>query len=542
MTKILFDPESKQKLLQEERDFFQPGENNPYARVFFDSLSERWRFEQYGSDKEGRQVTISGEDFNERGELHGKAMYYNVNTSERVTNHWHEGLKHGKETFASENEQIERFFNKGSIIGPEIFYKKDEEGAFYRTETINHLFDKKEAEPEPEPENPPPTSPNLSVEAPLTQEATDPINAEELGEKTDVGKPLSAPLDSTFAPKEIDLIASEKTAQINQQSFDQAAAQYAERGEYKGTPKEKISHNQGIFYSMVRSLKIGAHDIVDQAAINLFRKQTKPDVILGFQNQDSVQKELGQDERVRPLSVEHHKIRVKDDGIYYLRGRQTAFVDRGEKVEVNSEKHALAAMLYAQQKWGAVEIKGTPEFIEQCIRVAAMHNIEVMNPELQERLQKAREGLKPNEIVPARDINAYKSEIDKSIQVQNEPAKDAFNNEQINEKRPDIQIKVQHLSPVELSGSESDQLMQELQHIKPSDMLDYSLQAEMGGGERGEPHAPPLAFDLHNNIPFVSYMEDMEIIAEADREQQQEAIHYDRESEWSYEPSMEMDI
>ena len=55
------------------------------------------------------------------------------------------------------------------------------------------------------------------------------------------------------------------------------------------------------------------------------------------------------------------------------------------------EASVTAALQLAAQKWGSVQINGSEEYKQLCVRLAAQHNIKVFNPELKKDYDAARE-------------------------------------------------------------------------------------------------------------------------------------------------------
>jgi hypothetical protein len=88
----------------------------------------------------------------------------------------------------------------------------------------------------------------------------------------------------------------------------------------------------------------------------------------------------------------------RQNGVAYRRNgspTQTAdFIDYGKKI-VLSKKHddscVLAALQLASQKWGAVQISGTEKYKRLCVRLAAEHNFQLANPELEAEVGAMRE-------------------------------------------------------------------------------------------------------------------------------------------------------
>lgn len=72
----------------------------------------------------------------------------------------------------------------------------------------------------------------------------------------------------------------------------------------------------------------------------------------------------------------------------------TAFQDFGNSIHVLTSENreaVRAALMLAAKKWGAVEINGTPEFVQLTLEIAAEENITMRNPDLQQQVAEIRE-------------------------------------------------------------------------------------------------------------------------------------------------------
>ena len=326
--------------------------------------------------------------------------------------------------------------------------------------------------------------------------------------------------------------ATEKAAELRDELFEQAKSSIENRNP-EVSAEQKLNQNQSLFSRLSRSLAHKMPAVIDTAMLNTFNRFAKPDVVIGYNKEPAVQKSL--EERFnRPLAVENHRLKVKDGDLYYMRGKETAFVDRGERVDVNTERHALAALKYSQQKWGAVEIKGSPEFVEACIKIAAAHDIQIMNPELQERIEKARElhQSQQNEIKP------FTAPLDKK---ETNPAQYAQQSPYSIQERFDIRFNKGDLVPVMLSGAQHVQLMAELDNLHAKELSD-TLNAQSMAYEHGFNVEQNVEHDLDSAMPFVDLEEQL---AEYDR--QNPSVYIDRDMEHNmgynhdYEPSLELD-
>lgn len=75
------------------------------------------------------------------------------------------------------------------------------------------------------------------------------------------------------------------------------------------------------------------------------------------------------------------------------RNNEVAFIDNGRSLNIlkNDDSDLLAALQLASQKWGSVELRGTEEYKRKCVELAAMHNIKISNPELQDAMNWSKE-------------------------------------------------------------------------------------------------------------------------------------------------------
>ena len=96
--------------------------------------------------------------------------------------------------------------------------------------------------------------------------------------------------------------------------------------------------------------------------------------------------------------------------VHYAKPPRTkaAFVDLGRSIAMCGQKHddddLLAAMILAARKWGEFVASADRNFFEASIRLAALHDLPLANPELQDDLERerARHGPQPEPDVPKR--------------------------------------------------------------------------------------------------------------------------------------------
>lgn len=71
-----------------------------------------------------------------------------------------------------------------------------------------------------------------------------------------------------------------------------------------------------------------------------------------------------------------------------------AFADKGKNIAIydwRNPEATLAALQLSAQKWGRFRVYGNDEYKTLCVRLAAEHGFNMVNPELQERIQQERE-------------------------------------------------------------------------------------------------------------------------------------------------------
>lgn len=74
--------------------------------------------------------------------------------------------------------------------------------------------------------------------------------------------------------------------------------------------------------------------------------------------------------------------------------RRVAFIDKGRRIDVHDWRNraaTLAALQLSAQKWGKFTVKGSDEYKELCAKLAAEHGLKLINPELQETIQRERQ-------------------------------------------------------------------------------------------------------------------------------------------------------
>jgi hypothetical protein len=75
------------------------------------------------------------------------------------------------------------------------------------------------------------------------------------------------------------------------------------------------------------------------------------------------------------------------------KSKEADFIDYGRKILLQrktDETAVLAALQLAAQKWGAVQINGTEEYKQLCVRMAIEHNLKIANPDLAREVEAGR--------------------------------------------------------------------------------------------------------------------------------------------------------
>ena len=108
--------------------------------------------------------------------------------------------------------------------------------------------------------------------------------------------------------------------------------------------------------------------------------------------------------RAAPRDIRGYEARVDGPRVVYRRKgaprSAVAFTDVGARVHLfdwRSEASTLAALQLSAEKWGEFVITGNDEFKERCVRLAAQHGFQIINPELQNRIAEERARLQAQE-------------------------------------------------------------------------------------------------------------------------------------------------
>ena len=95
--------------------------------------------------------------------------------------------------------------------------------------------------------------------------------------------------------------------------------------------------------------------------------------------------------------IRGYEAQVDGDRVLYRRRgtsrSRVAFADVGRRINVydwRSEESTLAALQLSAEKWGKFVVTGNDEFKAMCVRLAALHDFRITNPELQERIADER--------------------------------------------------------------------------------------------------------------------------------------------------------
>jgi hypothetical protein len=126
--------------------------------------------------------------------------------------------------------------------------------------------------------------------------------------------------------------------------------------------------------------------------------------------------------RPTAASIEPFASEERDNAVFYSRGKDLAFSDRGARIDVHQalDKQAvLAALQLASQKWDSFNINGTEQYKQMCVELAAEHGFKITNPELETALgkEKMRLALVEGDRVAANDAaRAKEKEVENAIQ------------------------------------------------------------------------------------------------------------------------------
>ena len=108
--------------------------------------------------------------------------------------------------------------------------------------------------------------------------------------------------------------------------------------------------------------------------------------------------------RAAPRDIRGYEARVDGPRVVYRRKgaprSAPAFVDVGARVHLfdwRSEASTLAALQLSESKWGEFVVTGNDEFKKRCVRLAAQHGFQIINPELQNRIAEERARLQAEE-------------------------------------------------------------------------------------------------------------------------------------------------
>lgn len=155
---------------------------------------------------------------------------------------------------------------------------------------------------------------------------------------------------------------------------------------------------------------------------NLWRyKETLPMAVTAPDNSEV--KPAREDAKNAPQYVADMERWGRTDSFVYRmkeKGRKIAFVDTGRRIDIvnwRDEKAILDALKLAQQKWGKCTVHGSAAYKAMCVAVAAKHNINLKNADLQPALQKEKERLRTSQkISPQKEGEGMSLSIMKSFE------------------------------------------------------------------------------------------------------------------------------
>jgi hypothetical protein len=102
----------------------------------------------------------------------------------------------------------------------------------------------------------------------------------------------------------------------------------------------------------------------------------------------------------KPMDIRSLAYEVVGRHVYYFRPetpKVVEFVDKGDRIVAHNWRDpnsCLAGLQLAAQKWKEIYVYGCDEFKAMTVKLAAEHGFKIMNPELQEEIQKERERIK----------------------------------------------------------------------------------------------------------------------------------------------------
>lgn len=133
-----------------------------------------------------------------------------------------------------------------------------------------------------------------------------------------------------------------------------------------------------------------SHDS-DEAAYQYRHRQTPEDLdseVLAQISGPNKRHVETQTEDIREFEAQPHGKWVR----YYSGAGDHAFTDAGRQITMHKVDDAstLACLQLGAQKWGQVNVEGSKEFKDRCVRLAAENGITLSNPELAERVQELK--------------------------------------------------------------------------------------------------------------------------------------------------------
>jgi hypothetical protein len=181
-----------------------------------------------------------------------------------------------------------------------------------------------------------------------------------------------------------------KGFELNQRRSVMAAKQQSEKLELRDRQEEERDSLKKRFPRQFPSFKAWLSLDADPELFVLFRHPGQPVLLCA-----------GDDTRLpskRAFDIRDYSLvfQGKNGGVKYSRngGAVADFIDYG-KIIVFSAKYdeasVTAALQLAGQKWGSVQINGSEKYKQLCVRLAAKHNVKILNPELKRDYDAARE-------------------------------------------------------------------------------------------------------------------------------------------------------
>jgi hypothetical protein len=178
--------------------------------------------------------------------------------------------------------------------------------------------------------------------------------------------------------------------ELNRHRSVMAAKQQSEKLELRDRRKEERDNLKKRFPRQFPSFKAWLSQDADPDLFVLFRHPGQPVLLCAGDDMRHPRKKAFDLRDYSPA------FQGKNGGVKYSKngGAVADFIDYG-KIIVFAAKYdeasVIAALQLAAQKWGSVQINGSEEYKQLCVRLAAKHSVKIFNPELKRDYETARE-------------------------------------------------------------------------------------------------------------------------------------------------------